>query len=186
MKWIGERISFVDQKDKITCIIYPPNLGAKLYVLMGWVVLWLAIGGYVISQLFLDYSDKERLVLIIFLAFWLYFAVRVIRTVLYQQRGREFLKLDQQALHIKKSTGKYGKSVQYFIDNISGFERVELKDDSLGGVFESSFWVRGSNRIQFEYFGKTVSFGRKLNEKDAALLHKLLLKRMEQNLRKKE
>jgi hypothetical protein len=186
MKWIGDRISFVDQKDKITCVIYPPNIGGKKYVLLGWSMVWLAIGVYVTSQLFVDYSDKERLVLIIFLAFWLYFALRVFRTTISQFFGREFIKLDEQALHIKKSAGKYGKSGQYFLENISGFELMELKEDSLAGVFESSFWVRGSNRINFEYYGKVISFGRKLNEKDAQLLYKLLLNRMEKYLRKKD
>jgi hypothetical protein len=184
MKWIGDRISFNEQKDKITLVIYPPVIGGMKYILLIWSLVWLSIGAYVFSQLFLDYSEKEKITLIIFLAFWAYFALRVGKTVVYLWLGREFIKLDEHALHIKSATGRYGKARQYFLENIVGFEMVELKDGSISAVYESSFWVKGSNRIVFEYLGKTVSFGRKLNEKDTRLLYKLLLKRMEQNIRK--
>jgi hypothetical protein len=49
---------------------------------------------------------------------------------------------------------------------------------------EQSPWVKGGERIDFQYFGKTIRFGRKLNQKDTELLFKLITKRIEERLRK--
>ena len=185
MKWIGERISFLDKKDYLTVVIYPPNIGFKKTLILIWVLLWYAVGAVVFAQYFQDYTEKEKIVIIIFLSFWLYYAVRVTRTLLFLYFGKEYLKLDKTALRIKRATGKYGSAKQYFIENISKFEVIELKERSFQAVYEDSPWVRGADKLHFDYMGKNVSFGRKLNEKDAELLFKLLVKRIEQYLRKK-
>ena len=184
MKWIGERISFVDKKDHITFVIYPPKIGIKLHLIISWVILWYIIGGVVFSQLFGDYEEKEKIILIVFLSFWLYYAVKVTKTLAYLIWGREYLKLDPTSLRIKRATGKYGKAKQYFLENISKFSIYELKENSFQASYEKSDWVMGTNKLHFEDLGKTISFGRKLNEKDATLLFKLITKRIEQYLRK--
>jgi hypothetical protein len=185
MKWIGERISFVDKKDYLTIVIYPPKIGFKRILILVWTLVWYIVGALVFSQLFYDYSEKEKIYIVVFLSFWLYYAVRVTRTLLYLYLSREFIKLDETALRIKRSTGKYGVAKQYFIENIAKFNTVELKERSFQAIYEESPWVRGTDKLQFEYLGKTISFGRKLNDKDAELLFKLLVKRIEQLLRKK-
>lgn len=184
MKWIGERISFVDQKDKATFVIYPPKIGWKLYLIYLWIALWLVIGGIVFAQLFMDYSENEKIILFVFLSFWVYFAVRVIRTSLYLTFGREYIRLDESGLHIKIARGKYGKSKRYFLENIAKIRREELKETSIQATYESSPWVMGSNRIQFDYLGKVISFGKKLSDKDAKMLFNILVKRIESHLRK--
>ncbi|PKR80532.1 hypothetical protein CW751_09155 [Brumimicrobium salinarum] len=185
MKWIGDRISFVDKKDSISFVIYPPKLGRKKVLIVVWFALWLLIGGYVFFQFFQDYTQEEKLALVIFMVFWFYFALRVFRTLLFLFFGKEYIKLDRNSLRIKKATGSYGKSKQYFIENITKFNQVELKDNSFQKVYDDSPWVRGANRIQFEYFGKTHSFGRKLEDKDVKLMFQVITKRIQKYLSKK-
>lgn len=186
MKWIGERISFVDNKEKLTVVIYPPNIGIKYKLLITWSVFWLAIGIYVTSQLAYVTNQKEQITIIIFLSFWLYFAVRVGKTLIYLTWGREYLKIDKEGLHIKIATGKYGRSKRYFFENLQRFDVIEMKETSFQAVYESSAWVKGSNKISFDYLDKIQTFGRKLNEKDTILLYKLMLKKVEQFLRQKD
>lgn len=186
MKWIGERISFKDNKDNISFVIYPPRLGKKKWVMVLWYVLWLLIGGYVTSQFFEDYTQEQKIALFVFMGFWLYFSIRVFRSILYVYFGREYIKLDENSLRIKAATGSYGKSRQYFIENISKLSVEVPKDSSIKKVYEDSPWVSGSNRIEFEYFGKTYSFGRKLDEKDAEMMFKILTRRIERYLNKKK
>lgn len=186
MKWIGERISFVDTKEKATFVIYPPKIGWKIYVMYVWSALWILVGVAVISQLFLDYTEKEKITLIIFLSFWLYFAVRVIRALIFLITSREFILIDDNGLHIKKATGKFGKSKRYFLENISKMRIPEVKENSFQAVYDSSPWVRGSDAIMFDYLGKTISFGRKLTEKDAKLLFNILVKKIDSAVRKKK
>src|SRR5690554_7739624 len=86
MKWIGDRVSFKDNKENISFVIYPPRLGKKRVVMLVWYALWLLIGGYVTLQFFKDYGQDEKIALFVFMAFWLYFAIRVLRAILYVDR----------------------------------------------------------------------------------------------------
>ncbi|WP_107038830.1 hypothetical protein [Brumimicrobium mesophilum] len=186
MKWIGERISFLDKKESISFVIYPPKLGRKKGLLITWFLLWLLIGGYVGAQMLKENGDQEYLMLFIFMTFWLYFAIRVFRSMMYLFFGREYIKLDKTTLRIKRSIGAYGQTKQYFIENISKFEMITLKENSFQKVYDDSVWVRGSNRIQFEFFTKRISFGRKLEDQDAKMMFQILTKRIEKYLKSKK
>ena len=186
MKWIGDRVSFQDNQDSISFVIYPPKLGWKKYLIISWLFAWLLIGTYVISQFFHGYNQNEQLMLFIFLMFWLYFAIRIARTILFLFWGKEYIKLDETCIRIKKATGKYGTVKQYFIENISKLKLITLKETSIQRAYDDSPWVRGTDRIQFQYYGKTVSFGKKLAEKDAELVHKTIERRLEKFLHAKK
>ena len=60
------------------------------------------------------------------------------------------------------------------------------KEKSFQSVWEASPWVRGGERIDFEYQGKIIRFGRKLDEKDAKLLFQLITKKIEERLKSKK
>lgn len=186
MKWIGNRITFVDKNDSISFVIYPPKLGWKKHLVLVWFALFFGVGVYVSSRFFLDFSKEEKLALFIFMAFWLYFTVRVLRTILYLYFGREYIKLDKTTLRIKAATGEYGKSRQFFIENISKLKLDTLKDTSIQKVYDDSPWVKGTNRISFEYYEKKYAFGRKLENKDAEMMYKTLTRRIEKFLKSKK
>jgi len=185
MKWIGNRVSYVDDKNLTTIVIYPERVTWKNNLLAAWFTMWLLIGGYVISQLFLDYSRDEKLILIVFLSFWLYFAVRIGKATFWQLFGKELIRINDQALILKKSILSYGKAHPYFFENIKKIQLDEVKASNFGFQFEQSIWVLGGERISFDYKGKLVRLGRKLDEKDVKLLFKLLTARIEERLRKK-
>lgn len=179
MKWIGKRTTFVDNKDSISFVIYPPKLGWKKHLILLWFLLFFSVGVYISSRFFLDFSKEEKLALFIFMAFWLYFTIRVLRTILYLYFGREYIKLDKTCLRIKIATGEYGKSNKFFLENLSKFKFDELKESSFQKVYDDSPWVKGTNRLHFEYFGKKYSFGRKLDNKEAEMLFKILTKHID-------
>ena len=119
VKWIGKRISFVDQKDKTTIVI-DPSKNAWISAIMGaWLGMWYAIGGTVIWALnVMNLKNQEQLILWIFLVFWLYYAWRVTMSFLWNLRGQEYIKIDQEAFYLKKSLRHIGKTNQYFFENI--------------------------------------------------------------------
>ena len=63
---------------------------------------------------------------------------------------------------------------------------ITLKESSFQKVYDDSLWVRGSNRIEFEFFKKRISFGRKLDEKDSKMMFQILTKRIEKFLSTKK
>lgn len=185
MKWIGKRISFVDDKDKLTVVIYP-QISPMMKSLMGaWVAMWWAIGGIVIWALNkLPMSNDEVIAIYVFLAFWAYFAVKVTRSYLWLNFGRELIKIDETRLNYKKSIKNYGKATSYFLENIKQISVIQPKEKSVQSAWEKSFWIKGGERIEFEHMGKLVRFGRKIEKKDTELLFKLVTKSIEQRVRK--
>jgi hypothetical protein len=88
MKWIGERISFVDEKTKTTIVI-EPDRNFWINGMMGaWLAMWYTIGGIVLwALLSLGLKKQETIILIVFLSFWIYYAVKVTRSFLWLMYG---------------------------------------------------------------------------------------------------
>jgi hypothetical protein len=185
MKWIGNRISFVDEKNKTTIIIQPEK-NFWINGLMGaWLAMWYTIGCAVIwSFLSLKLTQQESIILVVFFSFWIYYALKVTRSFLWLLYGKELIKIDETSFHFKKSIKTYGKSIPYYFENIKNFCLNIPDANSIQAVWEASPWVNGGERLSFEYFGKDIRFGRKLNENDAKLLFNLVSKRISERNKK--
>jgi hypothetical protein len=48
MKWIGKRVSFVDDKQKTTIVIYPESNVLIKGIIGAWVAMWMTIGATII------------------------------------------------------------------------------------------------------------------------------------------
>ncbi len=187
MKWIGKRISYNDDNTKTTFIV-TPNEPTFVKALMGaWFFMWLGIGITIITAFAtLKFTEQEQIITVIFLSFWLYYFVRVGRSFLWILYGKEYLKVDKIALTLKTSIKNYGKARIYYLENIKKINVSVPKDRSFQTAWENSPWIRGGERIEFEYLGKTIRFGRKLNEQDSKLFFQVLTKRIEDQLKKKK
>lgn len=186
MKWIGKRVSVVDDKLKTTLVIYPEKKPLITGLMGAWVAMWLAIGATVVWAFFsLELSNQEKVIIFVFMTFWAYYAVRVIRAFFWLLWGNEFLKVNETALTIKKSIKGYGRAIPYYLENIKKMNLIVPEEGSFQAIWESSAWIKGGERIEFEYLGKPIRFGRKLEEKDAKLLFNLITKRMEEQLKRR-
>lgn len=175
MKKIGDRISFEDSKVKATIVIVPERNHIVNMLMGAWLGMWFCIGAVVIWSLFqLVLKEQERIILYIFLVFWCYYAFRISKSYLWLLFGKELLKLNKDAFYIKNSFFGYGKLNPYYYDNIKDFSFHIPEVRSIQSIWESSPWVSGGERFEFEYFGKIKKFGRKLNERDSRLLSNLL------------
>jgi hypothetical protein len=187
MKWIGKRISYVDQENKSTFIITPENVGFVKALIGAWFFMWIAIGA-VISWAWatFDLKEQEKIALFVFMIFWAYYFVRIGRMFLWLLFGSEFIKVDKISLTIKTAIKSYGKSKEYYLENIEKIRVHVPEKKSFQAAWENSPWIRGGERLEFDYRGKTIRFGRKLDEKEAKLLFQVLTKRIEDQLRKKK
>lgn len=186
MKWIGERISFVEGKQKTTCVIYPERKAMVTGLMGAWVAMWWSIGAIITWSWFtFKFTDQEKIILFVFMVFWAYYAIRVTRSFFWLLWGNEYLKVDEIAFTLKRSVKGYGKAVPYYLENIQKMSVTVPKENSFQAIWEASPWVRGGERLEFEYLGKTIRFGRKLNEKESKLLFNLLTKNIETQLKRK-
>lgn len=186
MKWIGERTSFVDDKLKTTIIIDSEKVFWQTALMGAWFFMWLTIGGTMSWSFTLKLNQQELIIVVIFLVFWAYYAFRVGRQFLWLLWGKEYIKINESALYIKRGIKGYGKAHSYFLENIQKMRTEQPKETSIQAVWESSPWIRGGERLEFDYQGKIVKFGRKLNEKDAKILFNLVTKRIEEQLRRRK
>lgn len=185
MKWIGNRISFVEDKSKTTVVVQPQDVTYVKMLMGAWVFMWLTIGVSMGVWYFTrGHSQQEIIAVLVFMSFWTYFAIRVTRSWFWLMWGKELIKVDEVSMTYKKSIRKYGRATPYYLENITKMRLIQPKENSLQSAWEKSPWIVGGERIEFDYMGKIVRFGRKLNEKDAQLLFKYLTKRVEQQIRK--
>ncbi|MBI3135700.1 MAG: hypothetical protein HYZ14_13575 [Bacteroidetes bacterium] len=196
--WIGDRISTEDHADSTTVIIYPKLQGWKRWLLTVWVVGFTFIGGVMIYLLaggvyslevvgdnVEDIRDQQLVYLIVFLGFWMYFEYKTVKALLWYSFGKEFIKLDRDALSHKRAILGYGKSVRYFYENMKDMHLFKSDNTSFGQFFENAYWSLGTDAVIFTYFTKDKSFGRRLDEKTGKLLIRFIEDRIK-TLRKKK
>ncbi|WP_066759667.1 hypothetical protein [Crocinitomix algicola] len=195
-KWIGDRISIVDQDKSTTIVIHPIRVWWKEILLTLWVVSFTFIGLYMLYQLLtgfvgLNYMDipteeeldNQRIYAIVFLGFWGYFEFKTVKALLWYRFGKELLRLDLDGMTIKKSILSYGKANRYFFENIKKFGQRKQEETSFGQFFENAYWSMGTDALSFSYMGKEKSFGRRLNDKDSRLLMRLIDDRIKKLLK---
>jgi len=184
MKWIGEQISFHEDKNRSTFIIYPKKKAIVNMLMGAWCGMWLVIGITMVWAFFtLKLTQQENLIIGIFLVFWTYYAHRVGRAFLWLLYGKEMLKINEVGLSIKRSIRGYGKAKEYFHENIDKMRVHQPKENSIQAAWEESPWVSGGERLEFDYAGKVVRFGRKLPEKDAKIIFQMITKRVEAQMK---
>ena len=184
MKWIGDRISVVEDKNKTTFVIYPEKKAWATGLIGAWCAMWLTIGA-VMAWYFWNFelSQQEKIIVVVFMVFWFYYAQKVGRSFLWMMYGREMIKINEAAFSVKRATKKFGKAHSYFLENIDKMKMDTPKTNSFQEAWEKSPWVVGGERIMFEYKGKVIRFGRKLSERDAKLLFNMVTKRIESRVK---
>jgi hypothetical protein len=171
MKQLSERVSVVREEGRTSVVISTRVGGGKEALLVTWFLAWLLVGALVIHERTeLPVGDPMRQYLLAFLAFWLYFAVKVGRAVLWRLKGFELWRLKDGAFTIKDSIFGYGKASPYFIENITELGLLAVDRTSWKYQLTDSFWTVGGERLGFEHLGKKVAFGKGLNDKEAKLI----------------
>lgn len=175
MEIVSERVSIDRGGDRLSVVIGARLPKAKEALLVAWFVCWLLVGAYMVyARTQLAQSDPLRMYILVFLAFWLYFAVKVGRSVLWRLKGFEQWRLKDGVLTVKDSIFGFGKANTYFVENIQKLGALNLDRTSFKYQLNESFWIIGGERLGFEHLGRKVIFGKGLNEAEAKrLLHVL-------------
>lgn len=198
-KWIGDRISVEDQNEVTTIVIHPIRTKWKEVLLTIWVVGFTFVGlamFYLLVNGFqgLNYPtppteeelDQQLIYGIVFMGFWAYFEYKTVKSLLWYRFGKELVRIDDQAVFIKKSILSYGKADRYFFENIKKFGERKTEDTSFSAFFENAYWALGTESLMFDYHGKTKSFGRRLDDQSIKSLIRLIDDRIKKRMRRKK
>lgn len=187
MRVISDRIS-IDETKNFSLVILGKVEKWKESLLFFWVLAWSFCGSvflfYYISENPLQYS----LPLLIMLAFWFYFEVRILKVFLWRRNGFEHIQFSEKEVLIKNNLFGRGKRKAYGFEHIEIFIENEYSPKNFFSFLDQSFWVIGGQRIYFSYLGKSVVLGMQLEEGEVKKLLSILngqLKRMKRELRAK-
>lgn len=167
MEFISERVSVERQGEGTSVVISNRLPRTQQYMLIGWLVAWTLCGAAFIYEAFRNTDPHMRMPLLVMIAFWAYFELRILRVVLWRTKGFELWRILDGELTVKDSFFGYGRANRYFIANIQRFGLLNMDEASWKWQMSDSFWTRGAERLGFEYQGKKVAMGRGLTKAEA-------------------
>jgi hypothetical protein len=183
MEFIGPRISVVKKNDETNIVILSSVDNRKKNILGLWLFAWTICGVLVFFYFLRATESQVKLALFIWLCFWIYFEYVAAKAFRWRSSGVEKIRVKNGYLHLKKEVGGKGKNRLFEIDVIKELRLFE-DEGELRKTLNRSYWVVGGETLAFDYFGKTVRFGRQLEEKEANALMKLLKQEMKTSRKK--
>lgn len=174
VKYIGKRISHSEKNGELIIVISSKIEGWQQRLIFIWLCAWSFCGVYVFYELFNDHHKDLKLMLMIYLIFWLYFEYKAFYVYLWRKWGVELIKVNSESIQIKNDIRSYGTVRVYDTENIKQLKKSEIKEKSFTKAFGSSFWTLTEKAIYFNYFHKTIAFGIQLNNKESSDVIKLI------------
>ncbi|MFN4853289.1 MAG: hypothetical protein ACK5JC_02590 [Bacteroidota bacterium] len=172
-KTSSQRIRIEKEDDRYVITILPLHDSAKSRMMLIWLILWLVCGAVVLYEMFGNHSREEKMVLLVYLAFWCYFAYRISRVYRWRQSGREEISIKDQTISIGKFTAGRGFVNDYHLQSIGKPEIAEINPTSFAAVFAQSYWMEGNEGLFFLTNTKQrVGFGLQLSNTEQQVLLK--------------
>jgi hypothetical protein len=165
-----ERLSILKKENLLSIVILPGLDRKKLSLLFIWLLAWSVCGIIVIANYFRAENSQQKLFIIGYLAFWLYFEFVMIRSFIWKKNGKEKLWVKDGIINYQREINGRGKIRSFNSDLVSKMEILELKASRFSDTISQSFWVRGGERLYFVSQGKTIVLGMQLTDKEAKMV----------------
>lgn len=170
MQFIGNRISILDNNNKLSIVIFSNRSRFKNVLLIGWMITFTVCGLIAIPE-FTHAADRDRkLFWLVFISFWAYFELVVLKAVLWRLRGKEKIVITKDVVKIMRDVTGMERYKEYRVDQISNWKRVEVNSNSILSSYENAYWFVGGERIAFDYYGREVRIGSQLNDEETGEL----------------
>lgn len=163
----GERVSTMKKDNLLSVVILPGIDSKKLALLFLWLFAWSVCGIIVFMNYFRADTTQQKLFIIGYLSFWLYFEIVMLRSFMWKRAGKEKLWIKDGIMHYQRELHGGGKIRTFPLDLVSPLELLELKPSRFADTFNQSFWVKGGERLMFTVQGKTILLGMQLDDRDA-------------------
>lgn len=155
-----------EERTEITIKAYFDDVKQKLFLI--WIILWTLCGLFIFSQFFLNYTQKEKVFFIVWMAFWVYFEFKAVQTYRWRKWGEERIEINKKEITITRNIANKGIPAAF---KLSGCKNFRLYKKEEKGIFteimSSSYWVIGGETIAFDYYGSPVPLAMNISEADA-------------------
>ncbi|MCB0793382.1 MAG: hypothetical protein KDB88_01475 [Flavobacteriales bacterium] len=174
MRFLSDRVSMEETEGATSVVISARLKPAARTLLVTWTLAWTLCGAYMMWELIRMPPGEIRQYLLVFMAFWLYFEIRIGRALLWRLYGFELLRIKDGVFTIKDSIWGFGTARDHFLENVNDLRVLDIDEASWKWQMNESFWVIGGERLQFEHLGRTQAFGKGLTaEESRAVLKEL-------------
>lgn len=167
MKLISDRVSVMDKDNVLSIVILPTTEKKKLNLMLLWLLAWTACGVIVFANYFKLNNQDAKLFIIIYLSFWFYFEYKIARAFIWKKFGKEKIWFKAGKLFYQREIRGTGKIKEYDLNVINEVKLIEVSRASFADTINQSFWIKGGERIEFQYMSKTIRLGMQLNDKEA-------------------
>jgi hypothetical protein len=173
---IGKRASFARKEDELSLVIASSEDKRKAKIIGAILFLWLLGGAYVIYSYFGLTAQNAKIMTLVWLGFWVYFAYIMGKAFLWQWGGREIIKVREGKFYYKRDVNGRGWVHHYPVDVISKMRPTEDKTPSWISKFGGDYWSVDCDSMSFPYQGKEITFGYRLTDTEKEKIRKLLIK----------
>lgn len=173
----------IDETDEgeVIAIIPDAKVWQKVSLAL-WSGIWAFTGVIGMVGMLKDAGRDTLTFLFVFFAFWVYFLFYALRSLVWHRVGVEYLRVNGEKLDYKRSWGSYGTVKSYDLGTLKNLGTVNYDDKKFARSYHQAFWTIGGEMIGFDYLGKKVAVGFKLDESQA----KNIVRRIEKAKRKAE
>jgi hypothetical protein len=167
MQVLGERISILKKENLLSIVILPTTDKRKLGLMFFWLLAWSVCGFIVLMNYFRTSHADSRLFILIYLSFWLYFEVSILRAYIWKKWGKEKLWIQDGTLHYQREVNKKGKIKKFNLQLVSKLRMIELSRTSFADTINQSFWIKGGERLEFTSQAQVVRLGMQISDEEA-------------------
>lgn len=126
---------------------------------MAILLLWI-VGGLVMIWNFSSIElDKTKIIVLIWLAFWLYFFYVLFRLYRWKQYGHEVIKIKDGVMKYKKDVKGRGWVQDYQIEKITKLRISDTQSPDWLRNLGGDFWNTDCDSVRFDYEDREISIG---------------------------
>ena len=174
MKVIGERVSILKKDNLLSIVILPKKDNKKLWLMFLWLMAWTVCGIIVFANYFQVKDKNSKLFIIVYLAFWAYFEFKIVKAFIWRRSGKEKLWITDGKVHYQQEINKRGKIQEFDFSLIQDLQVIDQEETSFSAIINSSFWIKGGERIAFTCQHKMIRWGMQLETREAkAIVHEI-------------
>ena len=174
MEFQGNRISILNKENSLSVVIFSNRNRLKNILMLLWILTFTICGLMAIPE-YTHAQDRDRKIFwLVFLSFWIYFELVVLKAFLWRLKGKEKVLLSQDVVRLKREVFGVERFKEYRVDQITNWKLIEPNASSLVNSYENAYWFIGGERISFDYYGREIRIGIQLaNEEANELLAKI-------------
>lgn len=174
MEILSDRMSVVRNDAGISIVISSHANRKKSRAVLAILLFWI-IGGIVMIWNFPSIAeDKTKLIVLIWLAFWVYFFYVLFRLYRWKQYGHEVVKIANNVMKYKKDVKGRGWVQDYALEKVKRMRPSDTVNPNWLRNIGGDFWNTDCDSIRFDYEDREISFGFHLEPAERVKLIKLI------------